>query len=61
LAAAIANDLGVDAELIRGDNGIFDVVADGTTIFSKDAEGRFPEEDEILTQLGGDESRDPNP
>jgi selT/selW/selH-like putative selenoprotein len=54
LAAAIENQTGVDAELIRGDSGIFDVVVDGTMIFSKGAEGRFPEEDEILTQLASD-------
>jgi selT/selW/selH-like putative selenoprotein len=52
LAAAISSETGVDAELIRGDNGIFDVVVDGSKIFSKDSEGRFPEDDEILTQLG---------
>jgi selT/selW/selH-like putative selenoprotein len=34
-----------------GDNGQFDVVADGELLFSKKAEGRFPEEDEILTAL----------
>ena len=53
MAAAIANDTGVESELIRGDNGIFDIVVDGKMIFSKDAEGRFPEDDEILAQLGG--------
>ena len=53
MAAAIANETQVEAELIRGDNGIFDVVVDGKMIFSKDAEDRFPKEDEILAQLGG--------
>jgi selT/selW/selH-like putative selenoprotein len=52
LAAAIAGQTGVDAELIRGGNGIFDVTVDGTMIFSKDEQGRFPEEGEILSQLG---------
>ena len=37
--------------LIRGDNGIFDVVVDGALLFSKHAEGRFPDEDEILAGL----------
>jgi predicted Rdx family selenoprotein len=37
--------------LIDGAGGIFDVVADGTLIFSKFAAGRFPEESEILTKL----------
>ena len=44
--------LGIDAELIEGEKGIFDVVADGVLIFSKHAEGRFPEEQEILDSLG---------
>jgi predicted Rdx family selenoprotein len=29
----------------------FDVLAEGRLIFSKQAEGRFPEHDEILSQL----------
>ena len=29
----------------------FDVLADGRLIFSKQAEGRFPEPDEILKEL----------
>ncbi len=36
---------------MRGDNGIFDVVADGQMVFSKHAEGRFPEEQEVLESL----------
>jgi selT/selW/selH-like putative selenoprotein len=34
-----------------GSTGQFDVVADGTVIFSKGQEGRFPEEDEIFAAL----------
>ena len=41
----------MDTELIEGTNGIFDVVADGAMIFSKHAEQRFPESDEIITAL----------
>jgi selT/selW/selH-like putative selenoprotein len=37
--------------LVKGDNGIFDVVADGKLVFSKHAEGRFPEDAEILEAL----------
>ena len=40
-------------ELVKGDNGIFDVVADGKTIFSKHQVGRFPDDDEVLKDLGG--------
>jgi len=35
-----------------GEHSQFDVLADGGLIFSKQREGRFPEEDEILAQLG---------
>jgi len=37
--------------LIKGDDGIFDVVADGRLVFSKHATGRFPEEQEIVEAL----------
>ncbi len=47
-------ELGAETELIKGDNGVFDVVADGKLIFSKHKEGRFPEDAEILTALRGD-------
>ncbi|MCW8139776.1 MAG: Rdx family protein [Planctomycetota bacterium] len=37
----------VQPELIKGDNGIFDVVVDGKRLFSKDDHDRFPEYQEI--------------
>jgi predicted Rdx family selenoprotein len=40
--------LAVDAKLIRGADGIFDVVMDGELVFSKDDAGRFPTHDEII-------------
>ena len=43
--------LGVEVELIEGDKGIFDVVADNQLIFSKHSEGRFPDEQEIVDKL----------
>jgi predicted Rdx family selenoprotein len=36
---------------VRGDDGIFDVVADGDRIFCKDDEGRFPSAREIVAAL----------
>jgi len=51
LAAAIQQALGVEPELIRGDDGIFDVIADGALVFSKQQAGRFPEDDEVLAKL----------
>ncbi|MAG95023.1 MAG: hypothetical protein CMJ48_14955 [Planctomycetaceae bacterium] len=51
MAAAIKNATGVDCELIAGGGGVFDVVADGNTIYSKHETGRFPNDDEVLTAL----------
>ena len=51
MAAEISKELGVDAELIKGDKGIFDVVADGTLVFSKYNEGRFPNPGEVVEAL----------
>ncbi|MBK9128827.1 MAG: Rdx family protein [Phycisphaerales bacterium] len=51
LAASIKETFGVDAELIAGSGGIFDVKADGKLLFSKHEVGRFPEEHEILDRL----------
>ena len=38
-------------ELIEGGGGIFDIRVDSKLIYSKHQTGRFPEHDEILTQL----------
>jgi selenoprotein W-related protein len=43
--------LGVEPQLIKGADGVFDVVANGKLIFSKHEAGRFPEESEILEAL----------
>ncbi len=37
----------IDAELIAGDGGVFDVVIDGDRVFSKLQTGRFPQYAEI--------------
>jgi hypothetical protein len=39
------------AEAVAGEKSQFDVLADGKLIFSKQREGRFPEEEEIVTAL----------
>lgn len=46
------NARGHDAEAVPGDTSQFDIVADGTLVFSKQAEGRFPENEEIVAKLG---------
>ncbi len=51
MAATLASELQIEAELIKGDNGIFDVIADGEIVFSKDEQGRFPDPNEIVEAL----------
>ena len=42
---------GHDARALEGAKSQFDVVADGRLVFSKQREGRFPEEDEVLSAV----------
>jgi selT/selW/selH-like putative selenoprotein len=51
LAAAIQSELGIDAKLVEGAGGVFDVVRDDELIFSKQRAGRFPEPAEVLAKL----------
>ena len=50
LANALTGE-GHDAEAVEGEKSQFDVIADGQLVFSKQNEGRFPEEDEIIQKL----------
>jgi selenoprotein W-related protein len=43
----------VQAELIKGSGGIFDVTADGALIYSRHRTGRFPDNAEVLQALRG--------
>lgn len=51
MAAEISDQFGHEPELIEGGKGIFDVVVDGATIFSKFDVDRFPEDGEIAGLL----------
>jgi hypothetical protein len=51
LAAEIKKAKGLDVELVKGSNGIFDVFDGEKLVFSKHEEHRFPEADEILGEL----------
>ena len=42
------NANGIPATIVAGRKSQFDVVAEGELLFSKQQQGRFPEEDEIL-------------
>jgi selT/selW/selH-like putative selenoprotein len=51
LAAEIKQGLGIEPELVKGANGIFDVAADGKLLFSKHRDARFPQPPEIVEAL----------
>ena len=48
LAQAMQVAHAVPVELVPGGDGAFEVTADGRTIFSKQATGRFPTERELI-------------
>ena len=45
------NGNGFSASILEVAQSQFDVLSDGELIFSKQREGRFPEEDEVLALL----------
>ncbi len=51
LADEFQKDFGVEANLIAGSNGIFDVIVDGKRVFSKSETGRFPNPGEVTKKL----------
>jgi len=40
-----------EAKVVSGETSQFDVVADGSLIFSKQQQGRFPEAEEVIQAL----------
>lgn len=51
MAAEIRKARGIEAKLIRGGGGVFEVSVNGKLVFSKKAERRFPETGEILEKI----------
>ncbi len=49
----IRAERGVEATLVRGSGGEFEITIDGNLVFSKRAEGRFPEAEEVLARIPG--------
>lgn len=47
MAAALEDAVGVRAELIEGEDGIFDVAVDDEVVYSRDRTGKFPSDSEI--------------
>ena len=51
VAEELKKELGIEANLVAGRNGIFDVTVDDDLVFSKFETGRFPEPGEILNLI----------
>ena len=51
MAARLKDETGLEAELIPGGGGIFDVVADGELVYSKFKTGSFPDEGQVVALL----------
>ena len=51
LADEFQNTLGVTANVIPGERGVFDVIVDGKLVFSKHTVGRFPQQGEIVHKI----------
>lgn len=47
MAAQLQKTFNAETSLIKGGGGDFDVYVDGSLIFSKKKEGRFPNEGEV--------------
>ena len=45
------NSNGIDASVVEGAKSQYDVFSDGELVFSKQREGRYPEENEVLALL----------
>ena len=48
MADELLEGLGVEAELVAGAGGVFDITIDGKLIYSKHDTGRFPDPGEAL-------------
>ena len=51
MAARIQDAFGVEARLIGGGSGIFDVHVDGTRVYCKHDTGEFPDEAALIATL----------
>ena len=49
--SAVLSEAGHEARPVEGAKSQYDVIADGSVVFSKQERGRFPEDDEILDLL----------
>ena len=59
MEAELGADSNLTIALVEGDRGVFDVRADGTLIYSKRAEGRFPTAADLHGLIAGWQSAQP--
>ena len=51
MAAEIQRERGIAPTLVKSSGGVFEVTIDGKLAFSKKAEGRFPDLEEVLALI----------
>jgi len=51
LAETIKKEFGISPELVPGSKGVYDIILDKKTIFSKHQAKRFPDNDEIIALI----------
>ena len=44
-------EFGTSTRLIKGANGVFEVIVDGDLVFSKKSLGRFPDDGEVASTI----------
>ena len=47
----MSRECGAEVELIASSGGVFEIMVDGTLLFSKRTQGRFPADGEIVRLL----------
>ncbi len=53
MAAELKDAFSVQANLVRGGGGVFEVTVDGKLLFSKKSLKRFPESGEVVQIING--------
>jgi selenoprotein W-related protein len=48
----LKDKLGIESELVASHGGVFEVSVDGKIVFSKKAQGRFPDDGEVVRLIG---------
>jgi len=46
-------EFGASTRLLKGANGVFEVIVDGELVFSKKSVGRFPDDGEVAESIRG--------